>query len=433
MTYSDIQGRIRFTGAEDSSAFANMASAAIASIYSGSPLAAAAIDAWLVANPDRNLEIEYVPGTAEAVPGSSGHVRIDPAFFDNNYYISIHGQAVRDTFISGLTHEISHAVVGLTDNESFFNLYGENVLNANDWFQQLGLSEQSSYEAYDKGDALLKPGYDYTQDHPIDNAIIDRQSYHSYDNSLQFDSSNINLTAEGVLGPTLIVGSDLDNNYTGTTSSDWIYGADGNDTLDGGVGDDHLYSGYGTDQIAGGDGDDVIQVGEARHLELSTDSSVDGGAGADWIVISRAATRHTTDEAAQIHLAQGDAGDHIVWNGHELSGGQFEVLNDPEPDEEGLWTQIGITGYVGPLGEVYNLGSDSLKIILPDNSVLDMPFQNGQYGLTFADAPESPFDASILRTNNAHDHPGGFILDFNLLYSGIDGREEAFNQPGLIG
>lgn len=165
-------------------------------------------------------------GMAQAFPGA-GHVQIDTAFFTNNYYVSTTGVAVKDTFVSGLAHEIGHAVTGLIDNESYAKLSGDNVSKVNDWYAQLGFSPQSSYEAYDVGPNVLKPGFSYTQGNAIKAAIIDKGAYTSTDGSLSFDSGNIDLTAVNVTGPALLVGSDADNNYTGTASGDWLTAARG--------------------------------------------------------------------------------------------------------------------------------------------------------------------------------------------------------------
>lgn len=228
----------------------------------------------------------------------------------------------------------------------------------------------------------------------------------------------------------------------GTAQADVVYGSSGSENLAGGAGDDEIHGGSGVDFIFGGagadrlfgdDGSDRIVLGTPEGIELSSGSYADGGSGNDLIMFSRAASRHIGDVAATITLADGDAGDRLVWNGHRLAGGTFKVIIDPEPQSDGVWTRLGAAGWVGTLGEVYfwSASSKSLTIYLPDNTEVSMAFDNGDYGLRFAAAPSDAFAASVTRTNNAHDHPSGFPNPLTF-YAGIQGREDAYNTPGQV-
>jgi len=264
MPFSSIQNRFTIDGAPSAtnptgSAFYYQALQALQLIYDGSPTAAAAVDAWLASHAS-NIKVEFVAGAAQAYPGQ-GIIQIDPAYFLSNYYISTNGNAVKDTFESGLAHELSHAVTGKRDNESLANLSGDNVLTANTWFSELGFAPQSSYEAYDVGANLLIPGFQYTQGNSISNALIDRGT--GVYSSLGLVTWHFDLTALGVTGSTLILGGYLNNLYVGTTSRDWIYGQGGEDSLNGGDGDDFLYGGADDDTLIGGAGNDEIWGGDA--------------------------------------------------------------------------------------------------------------------------------------------------------------------------
>lgn len=201
MSFSSIQNRFTIDGAPDAinptgTAFYNQTLLALQQIYDGSPSAAAAVDAWLASH-SGNIKVKFVAGAAQAYPGL-GVVEIDPAFFLSNYYISTNGTAVQDTFVSGLTHELSHAVTGKTDNESLSNLSGDNVLNANTWFSELGFSPQSSYEAYDVGPNVLTPNQQYTQGAAVTNALIYRDPGNY--SPLGIDTRNFDLRAPRKIG-----------------------------------------------------------------------------------------------------------------------------------------------------------------------------------------------------------------------------------------
>jgi Ca2+-binding RTX toxin-like protein len=250
MPYSDISSRVTIVAGTGGQAFVTAVTQALTAIYEGSTLAANAINSWLNNHPGQNLQIIFRANDAAASVGQ-GVVFIDTAFFTSTYYLSTNGRAVQDTFLSGLTHELGHAVKGLYDNDSFSNLAGDNVIEVNRWFVQLGIAEQASYNAYEKPINILILGKEYTDGNAIKNAIIDRGIYVSTDGTFTFDRGNVDLTAMNVSGSTLIVGSAANNVYRGTADRDWIYGNDG---------DDRLSGGQGSDFVDGGDGDDKVDL-----------------------------------------------------------------------------------------------------------------------------------------------------------------------------
>lgn len=80
-----------------------------------------------------------------------------------------------------------------------------------------------------------------------------------------------------------IVGTAGADKLNGTAGNDQMLGLDGNDKLSGNGGNDMLDGGLGSDNLAGGAGNDMV-------LYDGADIKEDGGAGADTLVISAAAT-----------------------------------------------------------------------------------------------------------------------------------------------
>ncbi len=74
----------------------------------------------------------------------------------------------------------------------------------------------------------------------------------------------------------MILGTDANNNLTGTTSGDTIVGAGGNDKVNAGAGNDLVDGGAGNDKIDGGLGDDTLLGG-------SGNDNIDDNSGANLI------------------------------------------------------------------------------------------------------------------------------------------------------
>ncbi|OWK28606.1 calcium-binding protein [Sphingomonas mucosissima] len=268
MNYDDIKHRVSIEGDQT---FKSKVEEALRYIYEGSPLAAYSIDAWLNNN-STNIRIVFQSQQAGAIPGQ-GIIAIDPDYFVGNYYISKRGDAVADTLVSGLAHELGHAISGKYDNNRYTNAAGENVALVNDWFFQLGIERQVSYQAYESqmgppgpNPTVLIPGYNYTNGSGIAAAWIDQGSNvraGDYDISgVTFDTTNLDLKAQGAVGRSLLIGSEAANQYGGTTAGDFIYGQGGSDTLRGYEGDDHLLGGTGDDYLYGGLNKDFLEGGD---------------------------------------------------------------------------------------------------------------------------------------------------------------------------
>jgi Ca2+-binding RTX toxin-like protein len=78
-------------------------------------------------------------------------------------------------------------------------------------------------------------------------------------------------------------GSDFNNTLVGSAFADTLMGGGGVDILNGGAGNDYLDGGAGADQVRGEAGDD-------RIVYDSADTVIDGGAGADTLILKIGAT-----------------------------------------------------------------------------------------------------------------------------------------------
>lgn len=240
-----------------------------------------------------------------------------------------------------------------------------------------------------------------------------------------------------VTGAEQLLGSRFDDTITGGRAGEALAGGNGNDLIYGGGGRDFIFGGAGVDRLYGDGGNDKIVVGNNGHIDGTGGTFVDGGAGNDTIFILRAAERPSSDSAATttlanaatITLANGDAGDRIVWNGHELTGGTFKVIVNPNADGDGVGLIIPIADYVGALGEIYSWrpGQQTLTINLPDMTMLSIAFDNGDYGLTFAAPPANEFAPSVPRSAAASLPNTATIFE---RLDAIEGRHAAFDSVG---
>ncbi len=85
-------------------------------------------------------------------------------------------------------------------------------------------------------------------------------------------------TIYGGAGNDTIYGDDLTFTVE-TGGDDLLYGGSGNDTIDGGIGNDTIFGGSGLDLLFGGAGHDLL-------VDMDGASQIDGGAGADTIVVN---------------------------------------------------------------------------------------------------------------------------------------------------
>ncbi len=119
----------------------------------------------------------------------------------------------------------------------------------------------------------------------------------------------------------IILGTNGNNNLTGTSSSDLILGQGGNDQINAGAGDDIVSAGSGNDTVDGGAGNDIID-GEAGNDTLNGGAGSDliiGGAGNDTLnggsgtdILTGGAGNDTLDGGSGTDIVSGDAGNDIL-------------------------------------------------------------------------------------------------------------------------
>lgn len=233
--------------------------------YRGSSIAREEYQDWVDAG--REIKVNYSPGNF-AAGLRDGNIYIDLRFLDQALYIDPHGNAVPDTPLTGIVHELGHAITGYTDNYSSTDYMGDNVRFVNKIYTQLGYEKQISYIAYDNSGLVLRQGFEYTEGNRIDGAVTTGGSFNS--------------TPHG--GDILLIGGGSGNTLTTGSGNDWLYGQGGADTLNGGAGDDRLDGGAGADKLNGGDGTDIASYRDATagvHASLADAKFGTGDAAGD--------------------------------------------------------------------------------------------------------------------------------------------------------
>ncbi|HIC82083.1 MAG TPA: VWA domain-containing protein [Kiloniellaceae bacterium] len=227
MTFADVEARTDtpgFSAGERATILAAMKTA-----YDGSATARGMFEDW-IATPANKITIEPAAGLFRQKPDNMGGfvpgtVEVDLSFLDDNNYIDNNGAAVEDTLVTGLIHELVHALEDLDDNTDVGagEYRGDTVKFANRIYQELGLPEQNSYLAYDSVGDILTRDFEYTK-----GSAIDR--------SWAFDADH-NSSPSG----------DSKDLLIGGPSANILQSGDGDDFLFGGGGDDDLNGGNGTD------------------------------------------------------------------------------------------------------------------------------------------------------------------------------------------
>jgi len=108
-----------------------------------------------------------------------------------------------------------------------------------------------------------------------------------------------NLT--GGSGRNTLIGNAVANKLTGGAAADQLHGLDGADHLVGGLGNDMLDGGLGADSLLGNDGDDSLMIDAA-------DTSIDGGAGFDSVLVQTADAVTLNMATTSIEWARGNDG-----------------------------------------------------------------------------------------------------------------------------
>ncbi len=117
-----------------------------------------------------------------------------------------------------------------------------------------------------------------------------------------------------------VIGTDLDDTLTGSSSGDYLDGRGGNDTLSGGAGNDTLDGGAGNDTLYGGTGNDSL-IGGAGNDTLAGgagDDSLEGGDGNDRFTFDRSSTTEVlgTDTLVEGVAPQENGEDTIAFDGY---------------------------------------------------------------------------------------------------------------------
>lgn len=109
----------------------------------------------------------------------------------------------------------------------------------------------------------------------------------------------------------VITGNDLDNNLSGTSSSEVIHGRSGKDVIQGDAGNDQLFGDAGNDAIFGGEGNDILSGSNSiRRGAQEIDHYVEGGLGQDLFVLGDVTGSYyaTAEGSDFIQIADFEAG-----------------------------------------------------------------------------------------------------------------------------
>ncbi|WP_165375336.1 DUF4214 domain-containing protein [Roseovarius nitratireducens] len=219
MAFADIEAKTNVTGFSNADKTAILA--AMKTAYDGSATAKTMFDDWVAAG--KTIDIDFKAGKFQAF-ANTGDVEIDVSWLADNDYISPKGKAVEDTLVTGLVHELGHALTGKLDNNTKADYKGDNVTFVNKIYKELGLPEQISYTAYDSGD-FLERDRDYTNGTAIDVAVTRDSDISTHDNTPDNTKD-------------LVIGGSSANKLQTGKGNDFLVGRGGNDTLSGGDGTD---------------------------------------------------------------------------------------------------------------------------------------------------------------------------------------------------
>ena len=287
-----------------SAADADIITGVIVESYKGSAIARAEYEDWV--GQGRKITVNYAPG--DFYSGlRTGNIYIDLHFLDKALYIDPHGDAVPDTPLTAIVHELGHALAGFTDNYTPTEYMGDNVRFVNKIYTQLGYEKQLSYIAYDNSGLILHQDFAYTEGHRIAGAV----------------TTNGNFDSQPHAGDVLLVGGGAANTLTCGAGNDWLYGQGGGDTLTGGTGDDTLDGGAGADKLNGGVGSDIASYRDAAagvHASLADNANVGtGDAAGDVFTAVEGLTGSSFDDV----LVGGGLGDRLTGGlgGDALTGG----------------------------------------------------------------------------------------------------------------
>jgi Ca2+-binding RTX toxin-like protein len=154
---------------------------------------------------------------------------------------------------------------------------------------------------------------------------------------------------------TLYGGGDNDTLY-GANGNDQLFGEGNNDLLDGGEGNDTLDGGSGIDTVSGGWGDD-------RIVYDSADTSIDGGAGNDVLVLTSLVTIDLANASDQVS----GGGNAIGFEGVDFSA-LLQAITYSGDDKDNVIIGGGFADTLSGLAGNDTQGSMALWVRVPTHS-----------------------------------------------------------------
>lgn len=456
----------------------------ISSLYTGSSKAAEILDSLSAAEEIR------IGTTSQGVAFSVGLAGQNISYLgyylpeiNRLHYFNQSGSFVRERTEITIIHEMSHQD-GTRDpvfdlvamNGAAYDFGGATLRDQNQVAQQLGYTaniQVSYFGALHEADpryALFSANFSYTDGKAIDIvrigdedsgvAVLGREDL--LDNSKRADNSRDlifglggsdeiyggggNDHLYGGAGSDYIEGGDGDDrifsnmgkpvhedapvveygDLFGGAGNDSLYGSAGRDVLYGDAGNDLLVGGTGQDSLYGGDDDDILIPGRnGTDRQFRSAEEIDGGAGSDLIWLDR----DFGNNEDHIFADRGND-DRLYWNGYQLTGGTFMIL-----EEEGSHNEQWFGGYVDQQGVVYWVNDGTLFIDLPDDLPSDdfyarpditlSNWSNGNLGITLDLSKMSAPHSALAHSNIAMDGIHGN-------YSDLAGRAAALATPGPL-
>ena len=218
MAFADVEAKTTINGFSDADKATILG--AMRTAYNGSATAKKMFDDFL-ATAGNKIDIQFDAGNFAAGVGT-GKLFLDLSFLTDNTYITPEGKAVEDTAVTGIVHELGHALAGLRDDGDYKTDYkGATVDFVNKIYTELGLPEQVSYIAYDDTGNILKRDFEYTSGATIDRAVSFDRDWNSSDAGNSKD---------------LLIGGPSNNTLQSSDGNDFLWGAGGDDNLNGGDG-----------------------------------------------------------------------------------------------------------------------------------------------------------------------------------------------------
>ena len=257
----------------------------------GSTLSRGELNALLFAGTagDDNLEGS---GSSETLHGGDGNDRLDGNWGNDTLY----GGAGDDNLYGGLGHDTLYGgtgnnyLEGYRDNDTFVidPDSGSNTvydLRGNDTVRFTGGVTADDLILSQNGTHLVIGLAGRTATVEIYNQFA-WASWWANDliETYAFDDGSTLTRAQ--LNDLLFAGTDGDDSYLGSGSSEIMHGGNGDDLLDGNRGNDTLYGGAGNDDLFGSSGNDTLYGGDGDDILRGADGndSLYGGAGDDYLV-----------------------------------------------------------------------------------------------------------------------------------------------------